>query len=342
MKPIIIVTGACGYIGSHTLIELIRDGRFEPVSIDSLINSSIDTLERVEKVTGVKVTHFTVDLCDYEATCEAIASLLNVTGIIHFAALKSVPESVDKPLLYYGNNINSLVTVMKACAKFSIKNLIFSSSCSVYGNISSLPVGEETLFNKAVSPYAFTKQIGEQMLEDFVRNEKLKVAALRYFNPVGADKSGLIGEDPVNPPSALVPIVTQAASGLRSGLVVHGSDYNTRDGSCIRDYIHVSDIADAHIKALDYLIRNEKSATFEVFNLGTGNGVTVFEVLKAFEDATRKNVPYTIGPRREGDVEAIFSDSAKANRLLGWVPKFGIEEMMRTAWEWQLRVNEGL
>jgi UDP-glucose 4-epimerase len=329
------VIGGCGYIGSHTITKLIRSNKFRVISIDSFINSSAEALDNVAAITGVKVENFAVDLCDKTATEKVFNQYPDIAGVIHFAALKSVPESVANPLLYYRNNINSLANLLDICEARGVKNFIFSSSCSIYGNVTELPVSEETRAEKAESPYAYTKQIGEQMLKDFVKISALQCIALRYFNPVGADETGLNGESPINPPTALVPIITLTAAGKRSHIQVFGNDYDTRDGSCIRDYIHVTDIADAHIKALEYLIEKRNQDSFEVFNLGTGNGVTVLEAINAFEQNTGLKLNYNIVPRREGDVAAIYSNSAKAKKYLGWETKRDIGEMMRTAWAWQ-------
>lgn len=337
----ILVTGGCGYIGSHTLIEIVRQTDWQVVSVDNYLNSDPHTLDHIEAITGKRVHNFAVDICDRSALDQMFDQLGEVAGVIHFAALKSVPESVAQPLRYYRNNLDGLANLLEACLAYGVPNLIFSSSCSVYGNVSQLPVREDTPMNLAESPYAYTKQIGERMLQDFVRAnpDTLRVIALRYFNPVGADASGLIGENPINPPTALVPIVTQAVAGRRGPLTVFGTDYDTRDGTCVRDYLHVSDLAEAHLLALRYLLENQQLAPFEVFNLGTGNGVTVLEAIQAFEKATGLTVPHVLGPRRPGDVAAIFSDSALASSRLGWLPRRDIAEMMRSAWAWELSLK---
>lgn len=336
MEKTVIVTGGAGYIGSHTIIELIQSTNFKVISIDNYINSSPQTYERIERVTGKKVDHKKIDLCDREDLFSTFNDIENIVGVIHFAALKSVPESVEKPSLYYHNNLNSLVNVVEFCIQKKVPNLIFSSSCSVYGNIETLPVTENTPFSKAESPYAHTKQIGEQMLELYAKSGvSFKTLALRYFNPVGAHKTGLIGESPINPPTSLIPIITQTAIGLRDKMFVHGVDYPTRDGSCIRDYIHVCDIANAHVIALQKLIENAESLPFDVINLGTGDGVSVKEAIASFETNTNVNLNYEFGPRRAGDVISIYSDTSKSEQLLAWKAIRNLDEMVLSAWKWQ-------
>jgi len=335
----IIVTGGCGYIGSQTIIELLRKTDYEVVSIDNGLNSSESVLERIYAITGKKVVNYNVDLCDYEATKKVFQLNQDTVGIIHFAALKSVGDSVNNPVFYYHNNIESLLNVIKCCQEFNIKNFIFSSSCSVYGNVQSLPVTEETALSEVVSPYAHTKLMAEQMMKFIAQQNNINFILLRYFNPVGGDLSGMNGEDPVNPPSNLVPVITQTASGIREKMLVFGDDYETRDGSCIRDYIHVIDIADAHLKGIERLLKGKNTSPYEIYNLGTGNGVSVLEAIKAFEEETNIKLNYEIVPRRPGDVAAIYSNSAKAKKELGWTPQYDIREMMATAWKWQLYIN---
>ena len=335
-KNKILVTGGCGYIGSQTIIQLLRHTDFEVISADNLSNSSDKTLDRIYQITGRKIKNYNIDLANLEASEVIFKENTDLIGVIHFAALKSVPESVEKPLLYYWNNINSLLNILHLCEGYGVSNHIFSSSCSVYGNVKKLPVDEETPLNEAQSPYAHTKVVGEEIIRNFSKVSVSNHIALRYFNPVGADESGLIGEDPVSneKPNNLVPVITRTAAGLIKKLVVYGSDYNTRDGSCVRDYIHVTDIANAHIQALNYLMENT-SVKFEIFNLGTGTGVTVFEAIEAFEKVSGVKVNYEVGPRRDGDVESIYSNSEKAKTKLGWTAERSIEEMMGSAWEWQ-------
>lgn len=336
----IIVTGGCGYIGSQTIIELLKHTDYGVISIDNFSNSSASVLERIKLITGKEVTNYAVDLCDYEATQVVFKDNSDVVGVIHFAALKSVGDSVNQPVWYYHNNIESLLNVIKCCQKFSVNNFIFSSSCSVYGNVATLPVKEETPMSPVVSPYAHTKLMAEQMISFIADTDRINFILLRYFNPVGGDLSGFNGEDPSNPPSNLVPVITQTASGVREKMTVFGNDYQTRDGSCIRDYIHVIDIADAHIKALNNLVEKRNKSNCEIYNLGTGEGVSVFEAIKAFEDVTGMKLNYDVSPRRPGDVSAIYSDSAKANLELGWKPQYSIKEMMSSAWQWQLFINK--
>jgi UDP-glucose 4-epimerase len=332
----ILITGGCGYIGSHTIIELLEKTDFELISVDNLSNSSLDTLARIKQITGKSVKNLHIELCNRTATETIFQQFPNVVGIIHFAALKSVPESVAKPLLYYHNNIESLVNLLYCCEKYAVKNFIFSSSCSVYGNVSQLPVNEETTLQKAESPYAYTKQIGEVMLNDFVKKADIQAIALRYFNPVGSHITGLNGENPVNPPTSLVPVITRTAIGLQKSFTVFGSDYDTRDGSALRDYVHVTDIAEAHVLALNHLLEGKNTQNFDVFNLGSGEGVTVLEAIKAFIAVSGITPTYHIGERRAGDIPAIYSDTTKSEKILHWKPKLGIKEMMDSAWKWQI------
>jgi UDP-glucose 4-epimerase len=340
-KNTILITGGAGYIGSHTIIELLETTNYNVISIDNFSNSSVQTFNRIEKITGKKVVNYTIDICDKNALENIFETEKNIVGIIHFAASKSVPESVSNPYKYYNNNINSLLNILGCCLKFNIENFIFSSSCSVYGNISELPVKETTLFSKAESPYAYTKQIGEEILKDYTKVfNTLQIIALRYFNPVGAHISGLIGEDPINKPTSLVPVITQTAVGKIKQMTVHGTNYSTRDGSCVRDYIHVTDIAIAHIKALEFIINKKNKTNFSIFNLGTGNGVSVLEAIASFEKISGIKLNYTIGPKREGDVEAIYSDTTKSTQELNWQPKYALDEMMEAAWKWELNLHK--
>jgi UDP-glucose 4-epimerase len=340
-KKTVIVTGGAGYIGSHTIIELLETTDFNVVSIDDFSNSSANTYNRIEGITGKKINHYAVDLKDKNETEKIFEKEKNIVGVIHFAAYKSVYESVLNPHKYYDNNINSLLTVLECCLKYNFANFIFSSSCSVYGNINQLPVKEDTPFGKAESPYGYTKQVGETIIADYAAAyPQLKTIALRYFNPVGAHRSGLIGELPITKATNLVPVITQTAVGKISQLIVHGNDYPTRDGTCIRDYIHVTDIAIAHIKALTYLIENKNKNNFSVFNLGTGAGVSVLEAIHAFEKVSATKLSYTIGVKRLGDVIAIYSDTTKSEKELGWKPQFNLEQMMETAWAWELEQSK--
>ena len=336
----ILVTGGCGYIGSHTLVDLISKG-FYVVSIDDNSKSDEKILKGVETITGVKIKNYKVDLKDKKALFEVLNKHKDANGIIHFAAYKSVPESVEKPLKYYANNIQGLLNLLEGVEKYDIPNFVFSSSCSVYGNVKKLPVKENTPLGITESPYARTKQMGEQILMDFVAsNKKTKVILLRYFNPVGAHPSALIGEMPIGIPNNLAPYITQTAIGLREKITVFGDDYATRDGSGLRDYIHVMDIADAHTKAIEYLNKNKIKENPTIFNLGSGNGVTVLEVIKAFEKVSRQKLNYSIGPRRVGDIEAIYANNEKAKKELGWKINYSLEDMMDSAWKWEKSLAE--
>jgi UDP-glucose 4-epimerase len=336
----IIVTGGAGYIGSHTIIELLQQTDYTIVSIDNFSNSNADTFDRIESITGKRVKNLNVDICNLEALELAFGAIKNPIGIIHFAAFKAVGDSVNMPLTYYHNNLESLINLLKISEKLQIKNFIFSSSCSVYGNVDKLPVTEDTPFSKAESPYAHTKQIGEDILINYVKsNPTFKAVLLRYFNPVGAHNSGLNGELSKDKPNNLVPFITQSAVGILPPLTVFGNDYDTRDGSCIRDYIHVSDIADAHVKAMNYVINDNQKTNTSIFNLGTGNGVTVFEAIQSFEKVSEQKLNYKVGERRAGDVIKIYANNNLAKQELGWDPKNGLDEMMLSAWKWQLNLS---
>ncbi len=336
----VVVTGGAGYIGSHTIIDIVESTDWELISIDSFINSTPDTFRRVEEITGKKIANFRIDLCDRSALENEFTEIGPVDGIIHFAALKAVGESVEKPLLYFQNNITGLLNILECCDKFNIPNLIFSSSCSIYGNVAVLPVDEMTPLAKSESPYAATKAIGEEILKDFSKVSNTNLIALRYFNPVGAHSSGLIGENPINKPSNLFPVITQTAVGIIKEMQVFGANYKTRDGSCIRDYIHVSDIANAHILALKYALEQEKLENLEFYNLGSGNGVSVLEAISTFENISNLKLNYNLSDRRAGDVESIYSNSKKAKSELGWTPKFELKEMMNSAWKWQQQLEK--
>lgn len=335
-----MVTGGCGYIGSHTIIALIESGKYDVVSVDNCVRSTPETMDRVEKITGVKVENHMVDICDKEAFFKVFEENKDVVGIIHFAAYKAVGESVEKPLMYYRNNLGTMMNVLEACEKFNVKHLLFSSSASVYGDIKDLPVTELTPMGKAFCPYAHTKQICEGMIQsETVADQQLSSLILRYFNPVGAHPSGLNGELSPDKPNNLIPIIMQVASGKMKQMAVFGTDYDTRDGSCIRDYLHVCDVADAHVKAMDYLVEGRNSQRCEIFNIGSGNGLSVLEMLDAAEKVVGHKLNYTIGDRRPGDVPAIYSDSSRANRLLGWKCRYDVHDMMESAWKWERNVN---
>jgi len=338
MKKNILVTGGAGYIGSITILELIRNTDFEIISIDNFLNSSPKTFQRIKNITGRDIPNYNVDLRDLKALKEIFQNH-KIDGIIHFAALKSVPESLIKPHWYYDNNLNSQLNIMKCCEDFGVEYLIFSSSCSVYGEVQELPVDENTVLSPPKCPYAHTKKIGEEILAFWSVQQKIHTIALRYFNPVGADPSGLLGEDPRNTPTNLVPVITGSAIGNLPPVKVFGTDYPTRDGSCIRDYVHVNDIADAHIKALLYLFEHKNSSYFDIINLGTGSGVTVLEMIHAFEKVTQQKLNFVLSERRDGDVAQIYSNPQKAKDLIQWVPKYDVHQMMETAWKWQLNLK---
>ena len=332
----VLVTGGCGYIGSHTLVDLIENG-YAVVSVDNLSNADESALEGIRAVTGVSVSNYRTDLCDLAETRKVFRDHPDLTGIIHFAALKSVEESVFQPLRYYHNNLESLVNILKCAEEYQVPHLIFSSSCSVYGNAESLPVTESTPFREAECPYARTTQVGEKMIEDYCRSrDRFQAVLLRYFNPAGAHESALLGESPRNKATNLVPVITETALGKRGSMTVFGTDYHTRDGSCVRDYIHVMDLANAHTKSLQYLERLSGEPVCEVFNVGIGEGVTVLEAIRAFEAVSGTRLPHTLGPRRAGDVEAIYANKDKAVRLLGWEARRDVRDIMRTAWAWEL------
>lgn len=334
----ILVTGGCGYIGSHTVVDLIQNG-YEVISIDNNSRSNPDILTGVESITGKQIKNYIVDLCNYDDTKNVFKENPDILGIIHFAAYKSVGESVENPLIYFDNNLASLVNILKCSEEFNVSNFVFSSSCTVYGNPDEIPVTENTPQKPGESPYGITKQIGEQIITETIKADNIQTILLRYFNPVGAHPSILIGETPIGRPANLVPAITQTAIGKLPAMQVHGDDYPTRDGSCLRDYIHVSDIAHAHTLALDYLINKKNKTNCTVFNLGTGNGYTVLEVIKTFEKVTGQQLNYSIGPRRAGDVIAIYANRDKATNELGWNPQFTLEDMMHTAWQWELKLK---
>ena len=331
----VLVTGGSGYIGSHTVVDLINNG-FEVISVDNHANSSPEVIAAIEQITGVKIVHYPFDLTDLEKTQSIFKAHPNIKGIIHFAAHKSVEESVFKPLKYFQNNLIGLLNILSCMKDFEVDNLIFSSSCSVYGNAEMLPVIESTPLQEAESPYARTKQMGEDIIRDFSKaNADKKSILLRYFNPAGAHESAIIGEAATNKATNLVPVITETAIGKRDSMTVFGDDYDTRDGSCIRDYIHVMDLADAHTKALIYLINNQNESNCEIYNVGIGDGVSVLEAIRAFEKVSNLKLNYKIGDRRAGDVVAIYANFEKAARHLGWQPQRGIEDIMKTAWEWE-------
>ncbi|MBK9271592.1 MAG: UDP-glucose 4-epimerase GalE [Saprospiraceae bacterium] len=332
----ILVTGGAGYIGSHTIVDLIQNN-YQVISVDSYLNSSEDVFEGIAKITGVSVKNIPIDLAATESLNFLKEQVGKVDGVIHFAALKSVEESVLKPLSYYQNNLGSLLHILKYIEEMAIPHFIFSSSCTVYGEATELPVTEDTVFSPATSPYGRTKQISEYMIQDFYQNSNwdLKAISLRYFNPAGAHPSHLIGESPANPAQNLVPVITETAIGKRKSMTVYGTDYPTRDGSCIRDYVHVSDLARAHTLALHKLESTKNTRPVDFFNLGMGQGVTVLEAIQAFEKVNKLKLNYILGPRRLGDLPAVYADNSKAIALLGWKPIYNIEHIMKDAWEWE-------
>lgn len=329
----VLVTGGLGFIGSHTVVELQNEG-FKVYIIDNLSNSKIEVLDRITSITGVKPSYFNIDLRDKTAVKDFFANN-NIDGTIHFAAYKAVGESVQKPLDYYENNIGSLVYILQEMKINNLNNFIFSSSCTVYGQADELPITENAPIKPAESPYGNTKQIGEEIIKDATKVSDLKAIALRYFNPIGAHESAKIGELPIGVPQNLIPYVVETAAGLREELSVFGSDYDTIDGTAVRDYIHVVDIAKAHIVALKRLIENNNKTQFEVFNLGTGQGNSVLEVIKSFEKVTGKKVNYKLVARREGDITAAYADTNYANNELGWKTELSLEDALISSWKWQ-------
>jgi len=336
----VIVTGGMGYIGSHTVVELANKGYY-PVIIDNLSNSNISVLEGLNKITNQAITFENFDLLDIEKTLECLTRHKDAIGVIHFAAFKAVGESVQMSNRYYQNNIMSLINILDSMKLNNIPNIIFSSSCTIYGQPDILPVTEETPLKKAESPYGFSKQIGERIIDDFVKvNNTIKGISLRYFNPIGAHSSSLIGELPNGVPNNLLPYITQTVYGKREKLYVFGSDYNTHDGTAIRDYIHVVDLAKAHVSAIERLELKANETAHEFFNIGTGHGYSVLQIINAFEKATGKKINYEIVDRRPGDVEAIYANTDRANNDLGWKAELSIEDMTRSAWRWEEEINK--
>jgi UDP-glucose 4-epimerase len=330
----ILVTGGTGYIGSHTVVELQKKG-FEVVIIDNLSNSTKDVIFNIEKITGVLPDFHQFDLCDEKLLKDFFNVTSNLAGVIHFAAFKAVGESVEQPLKYYHNNLFSLINLLKYMNASGILNLVFSSSCTVYGQPDTLPVNEDAPFKKAFSPYGHTKQICEEIIENTIIANDLKAIILRYFNPIGAHETAMIGELPLGIPNNLIPYMTQTAIGIRNYLRVFGNDYDTPDGTCIRDYIHVSDIANAHVEAIERMLNYKTKSEHEVFNLGTGRGFSVLEVIKAFEKVSGMKLNYKIVDRRQGDIEKVWANANFANTELGWKAERGIEEMVLSAWKWE-------
>lgn len=335
----ILVTGGCGYIGSHTMVDLIENG-YSVISVDNNSRSNASILAGVKKITGIDVKNYKVDLCNFDETHAIFQENENITGIIHFAAYKAVGESVENPLDYYTNNLNSLINILRCATEFNITNFVFSSSCTVYGNPTTIPVTESFPLQVASSPYGATKQMGEEIVRHAVAASLgMNASLLRYFNPVGAHASNAIGEIPIGKPQNLVPAITQTAIGKLPQMKVWGSDYDTKDGTCVRDYIHVCDIAHAHTLAIKNLEEKRTTKTCDVFNLGSGNGFSVLELIKTFEKVSGVALNYVLAERRPGDVIAIYANNEKANKELNWFPKYDAENMMRTAWEWEKKLN---
>lgn len=334
----ILVTGGCGYIGSHTIVDLIENG-YDVISADNNSRSNPVILKGVEQITGKKIKNYKVNLCNFDDIFAVFQENTDIQGIIHFAAYKSVGESVRFPLMYFENNLTSLINLLKCVQEFHIPHFVFSSSCTVYGNPDEIPVTEKTPPKPAESPYGYTKQMSEQIVNEFAKSSGTQCILLRYFNPAGAHPSSIIGEMPIGAPQNLVPAITQTAIGRIPKMLIHGNDYPTRDGSCIRDYVHVCDLASAHTLSLKYLEEGRNTGLCEVFNLGTGNGVSVLEAIHAFEKASGVKLNYEIGPRREGDVIAVYANNDMAKNLLGWKINFSLEDIMDTAWKWELRLK---
>lgn len=341
MKQTILVTGGTGFIGSHTTVELQQAG-YDVVIVDNLSNSNADVVDGIEQITGIRPAFEKVDCCDKQALEAVFAKYKDIKGIIHFAASKAVGESVEKPLLYYRNNTVSLLNLLELMPVYGVKGFIFSSSCTVYGQPTKehLPVTEDAPIQEACSPYGNTKQINEEIIRDYIHSgAPIKSVILRYFNPIGAHPSALIGELPNGVPNNLIPFVTQTAMGIRKELKIFGNDYDTPDGTCIRDYIYVVDLAKAHVKAMQRVLDMD-TEPIEYFNVGTGRGVSTYEVVDKFEKATGVKVNWSYAPRREGDIEKVWANPDKANTVLGWKAETSLEDTLRSAWNWQLKLRE--
>ena len=342
MNKKILVTGGLGYIGSHVVVELQNEG-FQVIVIDNLSNSSMDVLDKIIEITGITPLFEKIDLRDKNMVSDFFKRHSDIYGVIHFAASKAVGESSNNPLKYYENNISPLVYILQQLEKIKDQNFIFSSSCTVYGQVDKSPITEDTLLKKAESPYGNTKKIGEQIIEDTCKiNNNFNAISLRYFNPIGAHSSAKIGELPIGTPQNLVPFVTQTGIGIREELSIFGKDYPTPDGTCIRDYIHVVDLAKAHVAAIKRLILKDNSNNYEVFNLGTGKGSSVLEVVNAFEEISGIKLNYMFSERRAGDIAAAFADTQKANKILGWKSELSLNEAMLSAWEWEKKINSNI
>lgn len=339
MKQKVVITGGTGFIGSHTAVEFIQNG-FEVVIVDNLCNSDISIVDRIEKITGIKPEFEEIDLTDNKKAHSFFNKHKDAKGVINFAALKAVGESVQKPIEYYRNNLNILLNVLECMEINTIPNFIFSSSATVYGLPDKLPITEDSETKRPTSPYGNTKKVGEEIIEDFIKVAKnVKAISLRYFNPIGAHKSGLIGEAPSGVPNNLMPYIVQVAAGVRKELKVFGKDYDTEDGTAIRDYIHVMDLAVAHLSAFNRLNEDLKNEKFEVFNLGTGIGYSVLDVISSFEKTSKQKLNYSFDDRREGDVPELYADSSKANKNLKWDTILSLDDMTRSSWEWQKKLS---
>lgn len=340
MAQKILVTGGTGYIGSHTVVELQQSG-YDIVIVDNLSNSNIDVLKGIAQITGITPSFYHIDCMDFEKLKTVFVENQDIVGVIHFAASKAVGESMEKPLLYYKNNLISLMNILELMPLFDVQHLVFSSSCTVYGQPDELPVKETSPIKKALSPYGNTKQICEEIIQDTtVSSEKIQSIILRYFNPIGAHSSSLIGELPNGVPQNLVPFITQTARGIRSELSVFGNDYNTPDGSCLRDYINVVDLAKAHVVSVKRLLNKKNKSNCEIFNIGTGNALSVLELIEVFQQSTQVKVPYKIVDRRAGDIEKVWADATLANKELGWTATESIQETLKSAWNWELRLKQ--
>lgn len=340
MKERILVTGGTGYIGSHTVVELQNAG-YEVIIIDNLSNSSADVVDNIEKISGCRPFFEKVDCLDFTSLEGVFVKYAGIKAVIHFAASKAVGESVQKPLLYYRNNLGSLINLLELMPKYGVEGIVFSSSCTVYGQPDQLPVTEEAPIKKAESPYGNTKQINEEIIRDTIASgAPFKAILLRYFNPIGAHPSALLGELPNGVPQNLVPYLTQTAIGIREQLSVFGDDYNTPDGSCIRDFINVVDLAKAHVVAIARILEKKQVESVEVFNIGTGHGLSVLELIHAFERATGVKLNYRIVGRRAGDIEQVWANPERANKVLGWKAETSIEDTLKSAWNWQLKLRE--
>ena len=335
----ILVTGGLGFIGSHTVVALQQKG-YDVVVIDNLSNASLDVLDGIHKITGVKPEFHQIDLCDKQAVFQFFENHIDLAGVIHFAASKAVGESMQKPLLYYENNFFSLINVLSALQQYNLTKFLFSSSCTVYGQGEVMPITEEESIKSALSPYGNTKQVGEEIIVDLAKVYPLQAVLLRYFNPIGAHDSGYIGESPLGVPYNLIPYITQTAVGIRDYLSIYGSDYDTPDGTCVRDYIHVVDLANAHVRAMEYLIQEKNTQQIEAFNVGNGQGYSVLELVQSFERISGIKINYKIVDRRPGDVDKAWANTDKIKRILGWQPTKSLDDMLASAWMWEQKYRE--